>query len=490
MSLTSGAGEPPEVRISDAEREQVVELLRRHCADGRLNLDEFAERVGTVFDARTRSELDVVLSDLPELAVNAAPATPAEKERRHKRAVRWTLGILGSGSQKGRWRVEGETNALAIMGGVLIDLRQAEIEGDEVVITATAFMGGVDILVPEGVEVVMTGFSFMGSRDCKVKGAPLPGTPLVRVKGIAIMGGVTVKTRPPRAEAMREAIEQSIDRTLDHTTRHVQRHLDRAEQMRQRAEQRAEQAIQRAEQRQQRAQRRSRYADPATAAPGADPVPPVPPRPPRPPRPFAPLQDVWPYPDVDVEPQVDIDDIVAGTKEQLESSAAPDGTVTILITDIEGSSRMAEELGDHRWIQLLRRHNDIVRRCVTNHGGSEIKAQGDGFMIAFQSARRAVLCAISIQRAFEEHRKENPGEPIQVRIGLHTGEVVREADDVFGRNVILAARIAAEADGGEILVSSLVKELTDSGGDLGFDGEREVVPKGLSRPCVVYNVAW
>ena len=77
-----------------------------------------------------------------------------------------------------------------------------------------------------------------------------------------------------------------------------------------------------------------------------------------------------------------------------------------------------------------------------------------------------------------------------MRIGLHTGEVVREADDVFGRNVILAARIAAEADGGEILVSSLVKELTDSGGDLGFDGEREVTPKGLSRPCTVYNVAW
>jgi class 3 adenylate cyclase len=467
MLPTPGDGDRPAVRISDADRERVVETLRRHTAEGRLTLDEFAERVGTVFDARTEHELEVVLSDLP--VDQPALPTPAEKESRRRRAVRWTVGVMGAGDQKGRWRVEGETNAVAFMGGVCLDLRQAEIEGPEVVITAVAFMGGIDVIVPDGVEVVMTGFAFMGGRDNRVRGNPLPGTPLIRVRGFAFMGGITVRTRKPRAERKaerdrdrerrREQIERGVhgrvERELDRAQRHVDRELARAE---------------------RHLRRGGRFANPGM------PTPPVPPMPPMP--------GLWPLPGDHEDEDESIDDLVEGTSERLESQAAPDGTVTILITDIEGSSRMAESLGDNRWIEVLRRHNEIVRRCVVNHGGTVVKSQGDGFMVAFQSARRAVLCAISIQRAMEDYRKAHPEEDLRLRIGLHTGEVIREADDVFGRNVIMAARIASEAQGDEILVSSLVKELTDSGGDLGFDGEREVELKGLTRPCCVYTVAW
>jgi class 3 adenylate cyclase len=173
----------------------------------------------------------------------------------------------------------------------------------------------------------------------------------------------------------------------------------------------------------------------------------------------------------------------------LKPHAAPDGTVTILFSDIEGSTAMTERLGDQRWLELLREHNNIVRKRVAAHEGFEVKAEGDGFMLAFGSARSALQCAAEIQRAFAQ-RNESADEPINVRIGLHTGEAIKEADDFFGKNVILAARIAGQAQGGEVLVSSLLKELTESAGDITFGDRREVELKGLSGQHHVFEVAW
>ncbi|KKK48001.1 hypothetical protein LCGC14_3149510, partial [marine sediment metagenome] len=173
----------------------------------------------------------------------------------------------------------------------------------------------------------------------------------------------------------------------------------------------------------------------------------------------------------------------------LRQHAAPDGTVTILFSDIEGSTAITERLGDRRWLELLRGHNAIVREQVAAHEGFEVKAAGDGFMLAFQSARSALQCAIDIQRAFAQHN-ESADEPIRVRIGLHTGEAIKEADDFYGKNVILAARIAGQAQGGEILVSSLLKELTESAGDIVFGEGREVELKGLAGPHRVFEVGW
>ena len=147
---------------------------------------------------------------------------------------------------------------------------------------------------------------------------------------------------------------------------------------------------------------------------------------------------------------------------------------------------MMERLGDQKWMEVLREHNAIVRRNVKAHGGFEVKSEGDGFMLAFQSARKALQCAIETQRAFAETAEP----PIRVRIGLHTGEVIREGEDFFGKHVNLAARIAGQASGGEILVSSLLKELTESGGDIPFGEEREVELKGLSGSHRVYEVVW
>jgi len=182
--------------------------------------------------------------------------------------------------------------------------------------------------------------------------------------------------------------------------------------------------------------------------------------------------------------------LVERERPDLVPHTAPDGTVTILFSDIEGSTGMFERLGDRRAQEILRMHNRIVREQVAAHGGFEVKSQGDGFMIAFQSARRALRCAIAVQRAFAAHAERHPEEPIRVRMGLHTGEAIKEADDFFGKAVILAARIAAQARGSEILVSSLFRELTESAGEVSFGETREVELKGLTGTRRVSAVAW
>jgi class 3 adenylate cyclase len=165
------------------------------------------------------------------------------------------------------------------------------------------------------------------------------------------------------------------------------------------------------------------------------------------------------------------------------TNPAPEGTVTLLVTDIEGSTEMTEDLGDIRWVRRLNQHNELVRACVDDHNGTVLKHQGDGFLLAFPSARKALLCAVALQKSFHE-------EELPVRMGLHTGEVIRDGDDLYGRNVILASRITGEAHGGEILVSSLTKELTDSSGDLDFSDAREVELKGLNGTFRVWSLDW
>jgi class 3 adenylate cyclase len=174
----------------------------------------------------------------------------------------------------------------------------------------------------------------------------------------------------------------------------------------------------------------------------------------------------------------------------LRPTLAPDGTVTVMFSDIEDSTVLTETLGDMRWMELLHTHNRIVSDSVRKHGGFEVKNQGDGFMLAFSSARRGISCAIEIETALANHRTKHPDEPLHVRIGLHTGEAIREGEDFFGKNVILAARIAAKATGDQILVSSLMRELVASSGEFEFDEPRKLDLKGLSGQHTVYPVHW
>jgi class 3 adenylate cyclase len=182
--------------------------------------------------------------------------------------------------------------------------------------------------------------------------------------------------------------------------------------------------------------------------------------------------------------------LVEEERPDLRSATAPDGTVTLLFSDIEGSTALNERLGDQRWLQVLGAHNALVRAEIRKHGGYEVKVQGDGFMVAFPSARRAVAAAIAIQRAIEDYG-HGPGQrAISVRIGLHCGEAIQREGDFFGRSVAVAARIAGQANGGEILVSALVKELVEDGGDIEFESLREAQLKGLERTHRLFPVRW
>ena len=128
----------------------------------------------------------------------------------------------------------------------------------------------------------------------------------------------------------------------------------------------------------------------------------------------------------------------------------PEGTVTILFTDIVGSTRLVEELGDMRALELFERHRARVRAVAAEHGGHEVSLQGDGFMFAFPGARTAIDCAIAVQA---------DAAPLRLRVGVNTGEVIAEEQGYFGRTVFLAARIADRADPGQILISSTTRSL-------------------------------
>ena len=158
--------------------------------------------------------------------------------------------------------------------------------------------------------------------------------------------------------------------------------------------------------------------------------------------------------------------------------------MVILFSDIEESTALNERIGDRAWVRLIGRHDRMVRRYVTNHAGHVVKSQGDGFMVAFAQPEQAVRCGIDVQRAL---RKQPNG--IRVRIGIHMGKSVRRGDDLFGRNVAMAARVAGQADGGEILVSERVHDAVSDDQDIAFDEGRDVELKGFSGTYRLYAVA-
>ncbi len=182
--------------------------------------------------------------------------------------------------------------------------------------------------------------------------------------------------------------------------------------------------------------------------------------------------------------------VVQQQRPDLSSHASPDGTVTLMFSDMEDFTGMTERLGDVEAHRVVQAHNQIVRELTAAHGGHEVELRGDGFLLAFASARQAAQCAIALQRAFCERAENETGQPLRVRIGLHTGEAIKDADKFFGRTVIQAFRIADLAAGGEILVSSLTGELVSSAGDLRLGTPREVDLKGLSGTHRVVPLEW
>lgn len=170
--------------------------------------------------------------------------------------------------------------------------------------------------------------------------------------------------------------------------------------------------------------------------------------------------------------------------------AAAESTVTIMFTDIVGSTELTERLGDRRARDVLRRHDEVIRRHTKAHGGTEVKSMGDGFLLTFPSARRGVACAAGAQRELGESGQENSEIPMAVRMGLSVGEPIREDQDVFGKSVVLAERISAKAMGGEVLISQIVHALVAGNGEFGFREKGSFKLKGISGVHPLYEVLW
>ncbi|MFL5954207.1 MAG: nuclear transport factor 2 family protein [Gaiellaceae bacterium] len=163
----------------------------------------------------------------------------------------------------------------------------------------------------------------------------------------------------------------------------------------------------------------------------------------------------------------------------MSSSASADGTVTVVFTDIVDSTVLNARLGDRAWRDVLLRHFAIIREAVAANGGTVVQTQGDGSMLAFSSARRALACCREIQSTMQIAFGEM-SPPIRVRIGAHTGEALHEGDQFFGSTLNFAARVSSHAIGGEVLVSGLVHDLVAGDHGAHFVESRDVELKGFS----------
>jgi uncharacterized protein DUF1707/cell wall-active antibiotic response 4TMS protein YvqF len=206
----------PELRASDADRDRYVSILRDAHAEGRLTAEEHAERVDIALSARTVGELTPLVRDLPVPAVGTGykpattPAGPSPLPTKSTMIAFWS----GS-TRKGRWRAGGKLNAIAVMGGIDIDLSEALFAEPELVINVFTWWGGVDIKIPEGVTVRDRGIGIMGGFEVREQYTDDPNAPVVVIKGVAIMAGVNVRVKRRKELRERERERRAHDRGYD-----------------------------------------------------------------------------------------------------------------------------------------------------------------------------------------------------------------------------------------------------------------------------------
>ena len=190
--------EPAEQRISDQERQLVAEVLRQAAGEGRIDVDELDKRLEATFAAKTYAEIVPITADLPTASVGGLPV-PRSGAPVAGPTHDSSFAMMSTTRRRGPWQVGAQHKAFALMGGVVLDLREAIVAGQEVAINASVFMGSVDVYVDEHTVVICDGRAIMGDYSesrSKVRAQPQPDSPVVRVFGRAVMGRVNVKRRP------------------------------------------------------------------------------------------------------------------------------------------------------------------------------------------------------------------------------------------------------------------------------------------------------
>lgn len=174
----------------------------------------------------------------------------------------------------------------------------------------------------------------------------------------------------------------------------------------------------------------------------------------------------------------------------ISDARRPTGTVTLLFTDLVGSTELMDQLGDEAGDRLLRDHFAVLREAAREHGGQEVKSLGEGLMLAFSSALSALACAVRMQRRIAASVDEAGGEAAGLRIGLNAGEAISAEGDYFGRPVVVAKRLCDRAGRGQILVSEVVRSLVGNRPEYPFVALGALQLKGFADPVTAFGLDW
>lgn len=193
------SGDPPDLRASDAEREQTAETLRQAMGEGRLSIEELEDRLRSAYSAPTVRELDLLVADVTVApGAGRRPIAPAGTSgvtvREGPGGERWVVSIMSGHDRKGRWRIGPQCTVLNIMGGSDIDLNDAELSEPVTQLNVYSFWGGGEIRVPDGVEVHVSNVAIMAGNDVKLGDEVIPaGGPVIRIRLVSIMAGFSVQ---------------------------------------------------------------------------------------------------------------------------------------------------------------------------------------------------------------------------------------------------------------------------------------------------------
>lgn len=165
-------------------------------------------------------------------------------------------------------------------------------------------------------------------------------------------------------------------------------------------------------------------------------------------------------------------------------------TVTVLFTDLVGSTELSARLDPQRADEMRQTHFSLLRSAIQTAGGTEVKNLGDGLMVAFTSLSRALACAVAMQQSIDRHNRRTDGEPLAVRIGISAGEATEDDGDYFGDPVIEASRLCSQAVGGQILATEMVRALVGRHATQTFVPIGDLALKGLPYPVPTFEVAW
>jgi hypothetical protein len=228
--------DPETMRASDQDRERVAEILRDAAGEGRLDIDELDERLEAVYSAKTYAELEPITHDLPRAAVagttttTTAPTAPADAARfGGLPSSSSAVAVMSGFERKGNWVVPPSFTAVAFMGGGTIDMRDARFAERTVTIHVVAIMGGIEIVVPQDAQVDVTGIGFMGGFDHGGSGAGQPDGPVIKITGLAFLGGVGVKRKPTQPITKRDKLEarrQQLESKLEDNRRQLRAQTD------------------------------------------------------------------------------------------------------------------------------------------------------------------------------------------------------------------------------------------------------------------------